>query len=62
MGGKDSMALAGKLEVLQAAELFHLISLFKQTSKLTLTAEEAAGYSVDQCQTKSLPSRSWLTV
>ena len=37
------MALVGKLEDLQLAELFHLLSLFKKTGKLTLTAEGATG-------------------
>jgi hypothetical protein len=37
------MALVGKLEDLQLAELFHLLSLFKKTGKLTLNAGEATG-------------------
>jgi hypothetical protein len=37
------MALVGKLEDLQLAELFHLLSLFKKTGKLTLTADGATG-------------------
>jgi len=37
------MALVGKLEDLQLAELFHLLSLFKKTGKLTLSANESTG-------------------
>jgi hypothetical protein len=38
------MALVGKLEDLELAELFHLLSLFKKSGKLTLTAESATGF------------------
>ena len=38
------MALVGKLEDLELAELFHLLSLFKKSGKLTLTAENATGF------------------
>lgn len=38
------MALVGKLEDLQLAELFHLLSLFKKTGKLTLNADGATGF------------------
>ncbi len=38
------MALVGKLEDLQLAELFHLLSLFKKSGKLTLTADDATGF------------------
>ena len=38
------MALVGKLEDLQLAELFHLLSLFKKSGKLTLTAEDSTGF------------------
>ncbi len=37
------MALVGKLEDLQLAELFHLLSLFKKTGKLTLSANDTTG-------------------
>jgi len=37
------MALVGKLEDLQLAELFHLLSLFKKTGKLTLSANDSTG-------------------
>lgn len=37
------MALVGKLEDLQLAELFHLLSLFKKTGKLTLNAVDSTG-------------------
>jgi hypothetical protein len=37
------MALVGKLEDLQLAELFHLLSLFKKTGKLTLNADDSTG-------------------
>ena len=37
------MALVGKLEDLQLAELFHLLSLFRKTGKLTLTSGGATG-------------------
>lgn len=43
------MALVGKLEDLELAELFHLLSLFKKSGKLTLTTDGGTGFFYFNC-------------